>query len=129
VASVYGAGAAVASPLGGYLADHVGRRATMAGALLFGGLGMIALGFARDLWVIAPATFFVALLGECYRPAMQAAIADLGARARPRAGVRHPLLGDQPRVLDRARARGRARVALVLLPCSSATGSRASRSP
>src|SRR5262245_35591521 len=77
VASVYGAGAAVASPLGGYLADHVGRRATMAGALLFGGLGMIALGFARDLWVIAPATFFVALLGECYRPAMQAAIADL----------------------------------------------------
>jgi MFS family permease len=77
VAALYGAGAAVASALGGYLADHVGRRATMAGALLLGGLGMIALGFARELWVIAPATFLVALLGECYRPAMQAAIADL----------------------------------------------------
>jgi MFS family permease len=86
VASIYGAGAAVASPLGGYLADHVGRRATMAGALLCGGAGMIALGFARDLPVIAPAVFFVALLGECYRPAMQAAIADLvPARDRVRA--------------------------------------------
>jgi MFS family permease len=79
VAALYGAGAAVASPLGGYLADHVGRRATMAGALLLGGLGMIALGFARELWLIAPATFLVALFGECYRPAMQAAIADLVA--------------------------------------------------
>ena len=77
VASLYGAGAAVASALGGYLADHVGRRTTMVGALLLGGCGMIALGFARDLALIAPATFAVALLGECYRPAMQAAIADL----------------------------------------------------
>ena len=86
VAALYGAGAAVASPLGGYLADHVGRRATMSGALLCGGLGMIALGFARELSVIAPATFLVALLGECYRPAMQAAIADfVPARDRVRA--------------------------------------------
>jgi len=77
VAALYGAGSAVASALGGYLADHVGRRATMAGALLLGGLGMIALGFARELWLIAPATFLVALLGESYRPAMQAAVADL----------------------------------------------------
>jgi len=77
VASLYGAGAAVASALGGYLADHIGRRATMVGALLLGGCGMIALGFAHELYVIAPATFAVALLGECYRPAMQAAIADL----------------------------------------------------
>ena len=77
IASLYGAGAAVASALGGYLADHIGRRATMAGALLLGGLGMIALGFAHPLWLIAPATFLVALLGECYRPAMLAAISDL----------------------------------------------------
>jgi MFS family permease len=77
IAAIYGAGSTVASALGGYLADHVGRRATMAGALLLGGTGMIALGFARDLWLIAPATFLVALLGESYRPAMQAAVADL----------------------------------------------------
>ena len=86
VASLYGAGAAVASPLGGYLADHVGRRATLMGALALGGLGMIALGFARDIAVIAPACFAVAMVGEAYRPAMQAAVADLVPPAeRPRA--------------------------------------------
>jgi len=75
--SIYGLGAAVASPLGGWFADHVGRRATMVAALSFGGTGMIALGFARDLAVIAPLTFVVAVMGEAYRPAMQAAVADL----------------------------------------------------
>ena len=77
IVSVYGLGATVASPLGGWLADHIGRRATMVGALSLGGLGMIALGFARDLAVIVPLTFVVAVLGESYRPAMQAAVSDL----------------------------------------------------
>ena len=77
VLALYGAGAAVASPLGGYLADHVGRRFTMIGALTLGGLGMVALGFARDIEVIAPACFVLAMVGESYRPAMQAAVADL----------------------------------------------------
>jgi MFS family permease len=77
VAALYGAGALLSGLLGGHLADHIGRRATMVGALAFGGLGMIGLGFARDLNVIAPAAFLVALMGEAYRPAMQAAIADL----------------------------------------------------
>jgi len=86
VAALYGAGAAVASPLGGYLADHAGRRRTLIGALTCGGLGMIALGFARDIAVIAPACFVVAMVGESYRPAMQAAVADLVPPAeRPRA--------------------------------------------
>ena len=43
--ALYGAGAILASLLGGYFADHVGRRATMLGALSLGGLGMISLGF------------------------------------------------------------------------------------
>jgi MFS family permease len=85
VTACYGAGAAVASPLGGYLADHAGRRRTMIGALAFGGLGMIGLGFVRDIRVIAPACFFLAMAGECYRPAMQAAVADL---IEPRERVR-----------------------------------------
>src|SRR5207249_4353156 len=63
VASLYGAGSAVASALGGYLADHVRRRATKVGALALGGLGIIGLGFARDPVVIAPACFFVAVMG------------------------------------------------------------------
>jgi MFS family permease len=77
VLSLYGAGAMIASPVGGYLADHAGRRRTMVGALALGGCGMVALGFARDLAQIAPAVFVVALVGESYRPAMQAAVADI----------------------------------------------------
>src|SRR5205085_2786491 len=77
VAALYGAGAMSASLIGGYLADHVGRRRTMLLALVLGGTGMIALGFARDLRVIAPSVFVIALLGEAYRPAMSAAVSDL----------------------------------------------------
>jgi MFS family permease len=86
VLALYGAGGAVAGPLGGYLADHVGRRATMVTALALGGTGMIALGFAHRLEVLAPAVFLLALVTEMYRPAMQAAVADLaGPRDRVRA--------------------------------------------
>ena len=75
--ALYGAGAAIAGPLGGYLADHVGRRATMVAALGLGGAGMISVGFAHRLEVIAPAMFAVGLVSEMYRPGMQAAVADL----------------------------------------------------
>lgn len=77
VVALYGAGGMLASVLGGYLADHIGRRATMLGALTLGGLGTIALGFAHDIRVIAPMVFGVAMAGEAYRPAMQAAVSDL----------------------------------------------------
>jgi len=77
VAALYGAGVALASAIGGHLADHIGRRATMRFALLAGGSGMIALGFARRLDVIAPAAFLVGLVTDMYRPAMQAAVADV----------------------------------------------------
>ena len=77
VVACYGAGAAVASPLGGYLADHLGRRATMIGSLFMGGSGVMALGFVHDLAVLAPACFLAGLVSEAYRPAMQAAVADL----------------------------------------------------
>ena len=77
VVGLYGAGGSIAAPLGGYLADHIGRRATMVLALGLGGAGMIAIGFASSMAVIAPAIFGVALVSEMYRPAMQAAVADL----------------------------------------------------
>jgi MFS family permease len=86
VVALYGAGGAIAGPVGGYLADHVGRRFTMLLALLAGGSGMIAIGFLDRIEHIAPAMFCVALLNEMYRPSMQAAIADLvPAEARMRA--------------------------------------------
>jgi MFS family permease len=77
VASLYGAGAMLASLAGGYLADHVGRRFTMLASLALGGTSIIALGFAHDIRVIAVAAFFAALAGEAYRPAMNAAVSDL----------------------------------------------------
>ena len=86
VVALYGAGAAIAAPLGGFLADHVGRRVTMIIALGLGGAGMIAIGFAHRLEVIAPAIFCNAIISEMYRPAMQAAVSDLvPAHDRPRA--------------------------------------------
>ena len=75
--ALYGAGGALAGALGGYLADHIGRRATLVIALGFGGLCMIALGLAHGLAVILPGIFLVALVTEMYRPAMHAAVADL----------------------------------------------------
>jgi MFS family permease len=77
MAALYGAGSVVASPLGGYLADHAGRRTTMVAALGLGGASMIALGFVQRLEILAPACFLVAMIGECYRPALQAAVADI----------------------------------------------------
>lgn len=77
VIALYGVGATIAGPLGGLLADRVGRRFTMLLALFGGGSSMIALGFATRVEVIAPAIFFIALVSEMYRPGMQAAVADL----------------------------------------------------
>src|SRR5262249_10639722 len=63
-----------------------GARARLVGRSAGGGLGMAALGSARGLAVTAPACFVVAAVGEAYRPAMQAAVADLVSPAdRPRA--------------------------------------------
>jgi MFS family permease len=77
IVALYGAGATIASPVGGYLSDHIGRRATLVLALGLGGAGMIAMGFAQRLEVIAPGIFAVALVTEMYRTATQAAVADI----------------------------------------------------
>lgn len=77
VVSLYGLGAAASAPVGGWLADRVGRRATMVGALAFGGASMIGLGLAERTEVIAPATLLVGFLGEMYRPGLVAAVGDL----------------------------------------------------
>jgi MFS family permease len=75
--ALYGAGGAVAAPLGGFLADRVGRRFTLLLSLTAGGAGMVALGFIQRLEWLAPAIFLVALMTEMYRPAMQATVSDL----------------------------------------------------
>lgn len=77
VVSLFGAGVLVAGPLGGILADAIGRRSTM---LLSFGLGAVAvgsIGFLRSPGMLAAFTFLTAATSELYRPAMAAAIADL----------------------------------------------------
>ncbi|MCP3102119.1 MFS transporter [Myxococcus sp. K15C18031901] len=84
--SLYGLGAVIAAPLGGTLADRVGRRLTLAGGLWLGSVGMVCLGFAREPTTIAVAAFSLGVMGEIYRPAVSAAVADVVPPAdRPRA--------------------------------------------
>ena len=86
VVALYGAGATLAGPVAGVLADRVGRRPTMLVSLVLGGSSAIALGLAEDPRAIAALVFFAGLVGEMYRPPVQAAVADLvGPADRPRA--------------------------------------------
>ncbi|HSN89996.1 MAG TPA: MFS transporter [Anaeromyxobacteraceae bacterium] len=75
--ALYGVGLLVSGPLGGVLADRVGRRATMLLGLVLGGLSVAALAFVRHPAAMGAAVLLAALAGEIYRPAAQAAIADV----------------------------------------------------
>jgi MFS family permease len=75
--ALHGMGSFVASPLGGVLADRIGRRRTMLVALLSGAAAMAHLGLARAPAHIAFAAFILGLAGDLYRPAVSAAIADV----------------------------------------------------
>ena len=77
VVSLWGLGSAASAPVGGWLADRIGRRPTMVGALALGGASMMALGLAERLEIIAPATLLVGFLGDLYRPGLFAAVSDL----------------------------------------------------
>ena len=77
VIALYGAGSFASGPVGGYLADHIGRRRTMLLSFTCASAAMLQLGFARASWHI---TLSAPLLGFCadlFRPAQQATIADL----------------------------------------------------
>jgi MFS family permease len=79
--AIYGLGLLLAGPLGGALADRIGRRRTMLIGLTLGGAHVAVLGFLRDpAWLTAVA-FLAALTGDLYRPAAQAAVADIVAPA------------------------------------------------
>jgi MFS family permease len=79
VMSLYAAGSTVAGPLGGMLADRVGRRATLIVGTACAGALMLALGFsggggAGSILAIAPLLGFFT---DLCRPPMQAAVADV----------------------------------------------------
>jgi MFS family permease len=75
--ALYGVGLLFSGPLGGVLADRIGRRATMLLGLVLGGLAVAALAFVRAPAALGAAVLAAALAGELYRPAAQAMIADV----------------------------------------------------
>lgn len=77
VVALYGVGLLLAGPIGGLLADRHGRRVTMLMGLSLGGLCVAVIGFVRDPLALAVLAFLSALAGDLYRPAANAAIADV----------------------------------------------------
>ncbi len=73
----YGVGHLLASLIGGYLADRLGRRPTIVLSMFSSGLSVLALSTARGLPAIIFCTALVGLTSELYRPATSALLADL----------------------------------------------------
>ncbi|MFI6674742.1 MDR family MFS transporter [Kribbella sp. NPDC050470] len=85
VAAAVGAGSVASQLVGGWLADRVGRRVTMLACFFGTAAALILLGSARSMVMIWAAAFVVGLLGDLFRPAVQATVADLlqpGERVR-----------------------------------------------
>lgn len=77
VVSIFGIGQVAASIVGGQMSDRLGRKITMVSSLFGGAIAMIGLAFARDITAIAVWVGVVGFVGELYRPAVAAVIADV----------------------------------------------------
>lgn len=73
----FGAGAFVSQPLGGMLADGIGRRATIILGMTGSAVAFIALGLAPTLVAIGIAAAVAGLAIDLYRPAVAAIVADI----------------------------------------------------
>ncbi|HVV51588.1 MAG TPA: MFS transporter, partial [Polyangia bacterium] len=91
VISAYAAGGLLAGPVGGALADRLGRRATLLLGTTTAGLLMLALGGARSTAAIVTIAPLLGFFGDLCRPPLLAAVADVVPPAdRPRAyGLLH----------------------------------------
>jgi MFS family permease len=72
-----GAGTVVAGPLGGALADHVGRRATILLSLVLTAATTVWIALAGSPWLLAAGVAALGLVSNMYRPAAQALVADV----------------------------------------------------
>ena len=79
--SLMGAGSIVAAPLGGVLADGIGRRRTLLLALVLSGLATVLVALAAAPQAVAVALALLGLVSNLFRPAAQALIADVVAPA------------------------------------------------
>lgn len=86
VLACLGAGSFASQPIGGYLADRIGRRATLVIGMVATAASFVLLAAVRDLLWIALAATLSGLAVDMYRPAVSAMIADLvPPEFRPRA--------------------------------------------
>lgn len=76
-ASAYGFGALGAAALGGHLADHLGRRRTIALSMFASAACMIALWRVQGLAATVAVTAAAGVCAELYRPAAAALLADV----------------------------------------------------
>jgi MFS family permease len=83
VMALYAAGSTIAGPVGGMLADQVGRRATLLVGTGCSGLLMLALGFSGGVgtgaWMILTIAPLLGFFSDLCRPPLQAAVADVVA--------------------------------------------------
>ena len=77
--SAYGAGHLASSAVGGYLADRLGRRATIAISMYASAAAMLALSQAESIASITFLTGVAGFAAELYRPASSALLSDLVA--------------------------------------------------
>lgn len=77
VVAVFGAGQILASLVGGQMSDRIGRRITMLVSLFGGSIAMLGLGMAHEIETIAVMVGVVGFVGELYRPAVLAFVADV----------------------------------------------------
>ena len=80
--AAYGVGHLAASALGGYLADRIGRRKTIALSMFTSAASMLLLSQGRSLSVIVALTAVTGLAAELYRPASSALLTDLVSPAQ-----------------------------------------------
>ena len=77
VVALYGAGALLGAPVGGVLADAVGRRATMLLSFVTSAIAVGCLGFVSSPAALAALTFVSSAMTHLYPPALNAAVADV----------------------------------------------------
>lgn len=77
VVASYGLGSLPAAAFGGFLADRIGRRETIALSMFGGAASMVALSQAHSLTALFLLSAVAGLAAELYRPASGALLADL----------------------------------------------------
>jgi len=75
--AAYGLGALIAQGAGGLLADRIGRRNAIIVSMLGGGACALSLLIVDGLWPVVGVVGLMGFVGELYRPASSALVADL----------------------------------------------------